>query len=56
LQRYGTVEETANLAVFLAAAESSFFDGAVYGADSGLPQPDPPVSTSFPPSNPRRYP
>ena len=36
MQRYGTVEEIANLAVFLASDESSFCNGAVYMADGGF--------------------
>ena len=36
MQRYATVEEIANLAVFLASDESSFCNGAVYMADGGF--------------------
>ena len=36
MQRYGTVEEIANLAGFLASDESSFCNGAVYMADGGF--------------------
>ena len=36
MQRYGKVEEIANLAVFLASEDSSFCNGGVYMADGGF--------------------
>lgn len=36
MQRYGKVEEIANLAVFLASEESSFCNGGIYMADGGF--------------------